>query len=108
MGKFKEWLTADFKNPVTEVKEAYKKGKDQYDKDKVKLEKRLVVVKELRRTTHFTHFLLTICTGGLWSIVWLWRALSNTQYNRQIEHDLRVIQHELMFNQVNKGKDDDQ
>jgi len=107
MGKFKDWLTADFKSPVTELKEAYKKGKAQYDKDMAILEaKRAVEALQLRKTWHFLHFLLTILTGGLWLLVWVWRSLANSQHNRHVEHDLRRRQHELMFNQV-KGKEDE-
>ena len=32
-------------------------------------------MKQLETTSHIVHFILTLCTGGLWMVVWLLAAL---------------------------------
>jgi len=33
---------------------------------------------EAKGTSHILHLIMTICTGGIWSIMWLLCAMSNT------------------------------
>lgn len=38
-----------------------------------------------KETYHLFHFLMFLITGMLWSPIWIWRTLSNNQYNRKVE-----------------------
>lgn len=40
---------------------------------------------KFHKTSHLLHLILTIATSGLWAIVWIYCALSNSQKNRQSE-----------------------
>jgi len=35
---------------------------------------------EAKETSHILHLFLTVITGGIWSIMWLMCAMSNTWY----------------------------
>jgi hypothetical protein len=49
-----------------------------------------VLLSQRKQTNHILHLLLSIVTGGLWLIVWLLVASSNSSHNRQIESQLHV------------------
>lgn len=38
-------------------------------------------------TKHWMHAVLTLCTGGVWAIIWMWRHLSNESFNRKLHRD---------------------
>lgn len=44
-----------------------------------------VMLSQKKQTSHILHLLLSIITGGLWLIVWLLVASSNSSHNKRIE-----------------------
>ena len=39
--------------------------------------KTVITIGHGKKTNHLLHFILTVCTGGLWGFVWIAVAVSN-------------------------------
>jgi hypothetical protein len=111
---FSEKYTAnEFKKGVKDLKQGLKDGKEAYTKVRnahkkvveAQREKRATEIPEYKKTSHFVHFVLTIVTGGLWLLVWLFCGLSNAQHNSKVNRDISVAQFNMMFNQIRKDND---
>jgi len=49
-------------------------------------------------TSNVLHFILTILTGGLWVIVWIWQAIVNL--NKRVELLLKHIEEDAELSEV--------
>lgn len=54
-------------------------------------EKLFVLNSQKKNTSHILHLLLTIFTGGLWVIVWLIVASSNSSHNKKLDSQINQI-----------------
>jgi hypothetical protein len=49
-----------------------------------------------KNSWHVAHALLSLFTGGLWLIIWLWRASSNNKFNRGVDKQIQLEQNETL------------
>ena len=54
-------------------------------------------MKQLETTSHIVHFILMLCTGGLWAVVWLLAALMTNKANITIkEHNQWILNNQAI------------
>jgi len=75
------------------VKEEFNKGAnpDQYKDEE------LIKIGEFKRTSHLTHFILSVVSAGMWIPIWILFGLLNSQHNKKIDNDMRLLQHKKMM-----------
>lgn len=72
-------------------------------------------MQELKTTSHIRHLILTLLTGGMWMIVWLFCGLITNNQNKEIKESNRMFevyerrnyelrQAEMIANLINNGK----
>lgn len=66
-----------------QMKEDYKKGRDDY-LNKLEEEGKLEPKNDFKSTWHGFHLIMTLLTGLIWIPIWVWCTLSNNQHNRKI------------------------
>ena len=60
-----------------------KEGRKEYGSGEV-----AVMLSQKKKTSHVLHLLLSIVTAGLWAIVWIIVALSNSMENARIDRKI--------------------
>ena len=41
-------------------------------------------MKKFKNTWHLVHLMMTVLTGGLWALIWIYCTLSNNSYNSKV------------------------
>jgi hypothetical protein len=55
-----------------------------------------VLANQKKNTSHVLHLILSICTGGLWVIVWVLVAMQNNRHNNAIDRKMnRILQSDV-------------
>jgi len=44
----------------------------------------------MRNTWHLLHLVMTVLTGGLWLLVWLWCSFSNSGHNKKMMYKAMI------------------
>lgn len=50
-----------------------------------------VLANQKKNTSHVLHLILSICTGGVWVIVWVLVAMQNNLHNSAIDKEMNRI-----------------
>ena len=75
----------------------FKQGYNESSKQAEQRKQVAMLQPKFKSTMHLLHFFLTICTGGLWLIVWLFCGLSNSQYNKKAVMQMQMAQFNKMM-----------
>lgn len=49
-----------------------------------------------KQTSHVLHLIMTFLTGGIWLLVWVWCATSNSRHNARLDQEHQRLQTEYM------------
>ena len=53
--------------------------------------KAMQLISQKKSTMHILHLILSVITGGLWVIVWIIVAISNSNENRKIDKRIDAL-----------------
>ncbi len=56
----------------------------------------LSLQQQKKQTSHILHLLLSLLTGGLWLIIWLWCGVANSSHNGKIDKQIADVNAAIM------------
>lgn len=54
-------------------------------------EKLFILESQKKKTNHILHLILSIITGGLWLVIWLFVGISNSSHNNRLQGEMNHI-----------------
>jgi len=55
-----------------------------------------LLANQKKKTNHVLHLILSICTGGLWIIIWILVSMQNDMHNKSIDRKMnRIVEHKV-------------